>query len=94
MFLDEISKLTGLPINETFSEYKLINIGGKVLYVQNYLKLLVYNKNQIVLKIKSNEINVEGESLKILELESNSILIKGNIFKVYLSKEVSYEKSK
>lgn len=87
MFLDELSKITGLPISETFHDYKIINIGGKVIYVQNYIKLLTYNQEQIVLKIKNNELVIDGKDLKIAELGEKNILVKGHINKSYLSKE-------
>lgn len=87
MFLDELSKITGLPISETFKDYKIINVGGKVIYIQNYLKLLTYNQEEIVLKIKNNELIIEGKDLKIAELGEKNILIKGQINKSYLAKE-------
>lgn len=85
MFLDEIGKITKLPYDEIFNEYKITNIGGKILHVQNFLKLQSFSKELIVLKIKKNEINIAGSNLKISQLSSKSIYVSGNIAKTYLS---------
>lgn len=88
MFLDELSKAVGLPINEAYSDYKIVNVAGKAIYVQNYLKLLSYSTEQITLKLKTNNLVIEGTDLKIVELSNKNILIKGLINKNYLLKEV------
>jgi sporulation protein YqfC len=94
MFLDELYKITGLPFPETFNDYKLVNVAGKTIYVQNYLKLISYNKEKIVLKVKNNELNIDGKNLTISELSNKNILVKGYIFKSYLTKEtINNEKS-
>lgn len=86
MFINELTKITGLPFNEAYNDYKIINIGGKTIYVQNYIKLLVYNTENIVLKVKNNELNICGNNLKITELGLKDIIINGNIYKTFLSK--------
>ena len=91
MFVDEFSKITGLPISETLADYKLINMAGKAIYVQNYVKLLTYLPERVEFKIKNNSIIIEGEHLVIAQLSPKDALIKGNIFKSYLLREVRHE---
>jgi len=84
MFLDELSRITDLPLSETLKEYKVVNIAGKAIHVQNYVKLLHYSKEKIVLKIKKNELEIIGDALKIVELGPTDILCKGKIYETKL----------
>lgn len=86
-FLDELSNVTGLPFDEAYKDYKIVNLGGKAIYIQNYLKLLSYHKHEICLKIKNNEIIISGTNLIIKELGDKNLIITGNINSTYLRKE-------
>lgn len=87
MIFEEFSNAIGLPIGQTFKEYQYINVGGKFLCVQNYLKLLVYQPDKIVLKVRNNELIVDGKNLVISELEENTVIIKGEIRQISTAKE-------
>lgn len=86
MFIEELSKITGLPLDETLTNYTLTNVGGRVVSVSNYKKLVSYHPNKVVLKIKNNELIIEGNNLKIAELSGKNVIIKGEIIKSYLLK--------
>ena len=81
-FINEISELSGLPINEAAGGYKYINLGGRSVYVQNYKDVLSFSNEEIVLKLKDGELKIVGEDLNIKDLNLNSITIKGNILSV------------
>ena len=59
--------------------YKIINIGGKALYVQGYKSIEKFSDINIVLKIKNGSIFIKGEKLFVKELDSSSIYIVGTI---------------
>ncbi len=84
-FLDEFSKMIDLPMNEVIGNYAYFNMGGKLLYVQNYLKIISYSKERMVLKTKKDIINIEGVNLLIKELEKKNLVVSGKITNVFLS---------
>lgn len=84
-FVDEFAKFVDLPISEIVSKYKYINIGGELVCVQNYTKIISYSVEKVVLKAKRTILNIEGENLLIRELEKNNIVIVGKITSVSIS---------
>ena len=84
MFIEELSKLTGLPLEETFNEYKITNIAGRVVCVENYIKLVTYMPDKIEFKTKNNHLIIEGANLKIAQLNPKEAIITGKIYKSYL----------
>lgn len=92
-YLDELSKIIKMPINEIYKEYKIIYIGGRIVEILNFIKILCYSNEQIALKVKNNVINIEGSKLNIKELSKKDIVVGGNINKIYLSKEMIDEKN-
>ena len=90
-FLEEYSNILKLPINEISKDFKIILVGGKVIEIINYIKILTYSSAFVCLKIVNNEINIEGSNLIIKELSKKDMVISGNINKVYLSREILNE---
>ena len=93
-FNDEYSNILKLPFNEIINDYKIIYIGGKIIEILNYVKIIKYNENLIILKAKDNEINIEGFDLQIKELCKKDIVIVGSINKIYLSREYKNNEKK
>ena len=91
-FLEEYSNILKLPLNELSKDFKVILVGGKIIEILNYIKILTYNENYICLKILNNELNIDGSCLIIKELSKKDMIISGNINKIYLSKEILNEK--
>lgn len=95
MILKELSNIIGLPLSQTLQEYTVTNVGGRVVSVSNFGALVQYDNEKIVLKIKKNELVVEGFNLNITSLSAKEIVIKGKIIKTYLrSGSVPNEESK
>lgn len=59
--------------------FRYFNYGGKFICVQNFKDILVYSKEEIVLKLKSGEISLIGKEMTIKELSDNYIVISGVI---------------
>ena len=64
-FINELAETANLPINEVKNSTTFSVIDGKVLVVNNYKKILTYSKDFISLKIKDNELNIEGNQIRI-----------------------------
>lgn len=80
-FFDEIKK--GIDaIEPTLNSYNLVNISGKLLYVEGHKGLTLLSKDIISFKIKGGRINVEGKDLVLNELTENTMKIVGQIIKV------------
>ena len=78
-FLSEICSICKLPFNEVISDYKIIQISNRVIFIYNYIKLIDYSNSKIILKVKNDTLEISGENLFISQIDKNEILIKGNI---------------
>ncbi len=79
-FFGEIKQNLKAPIG--LETYNLINISGRLLYVEGHIGLVTLSKELISFKIKKGVILVEGSELVLSELSENTIKICGNIKKV------------
>ena len=68
-----------LDIYITSNEYRYYNIGGKAVYIENFIKIIAFSKEEIILKFKKGMFKVTGSELKIVELNKGSMLISGSI---------------
>ena len=62
--------------------FNLINISGKVLYVEGHLGLVTLSKEMISFKVKNAVIVVDGSEMILSELSENTLKITGEIKKV------------
>ncbi len=81
-FLDEIKNNLKKIDQKYLNNYNLINISGKILYVEGHCGLTILSKNIVAFKIKKGRVVVEGENLFLSELTFNTLKIEGNIKKV------------
>jgi len=79
-FFDEIKQ--NLKKNDFLPSYNLINLSGKILYVEGHCGLTILSSTVISFKIKKGRIIVEGTDLFLSELSQNTLKIEGNIKKV------------
>lgn len=84
IFVDEVSKMIGLPLEEISSEYKLMMVGSKMIRMSGYQKIISYQREKVILKIKNDTLLIEGKDLVIQEMEQNEIALVGKIDKIYL----------
>lgn len=81
-FFDEIKKsISKIEPNE-LSSYNLIDISGKILYVEGHLGLTELSKTLITFKVKHGRISVYGEDLILSELDLTTMKIAGKIAKI------------
>ena len=92
-YIREIADVTGLHINELNNMVGFSSVGGKALIVNNYIKLLSYANERVVLKTKDDELVIEGMNLSIKQMNKNDICLCGDIVRVYFASKVkSYDK--
>lgn len=78
-FFDEIKKASGS--GEVIDNYQIINISGKVVYVEGHRGLTSLSKEEIAFKVKGGRVVIEGSELVLAELTDTTIKICGNIKK-------------
>lgn len=76
-FVNDISE-----IKNTINGYRYQNYGGEILIVQGYKDILLFDEENIVLKLKTGELQIKGSNLTINEYSGNSVIIKGKIASV------------
>ncbi len=81
-FFEEIKKGIGSIDPNLINSYNLINISGKILYVEGHTGLTMLSKEMITFKVKKGRVIVEGKDLKMQELTENTMKIVGQISKV------------
>lgn len=62
--------------------FNIINISGKILYVEGHLGLVTLSKEEISFKVKKAVVIVEGSEMILSELTENTLKIIGKIKKV------------
>lgn len=77
-FFDEIKSKS----QEQLHDFNIVNMSGKLVYVEGHLGLTILSENLISFKIKSGKIVIEGENLFLSELTNNTLVIKGKIIKM------------
>ena len=81
-FFDEIkNKITGIDHN-FLNDYNIVNISGKILYVEGHQGLTIITSSQLAFKIKKGRVVIDGENFVLNELTDNTILLYGKINKV------------
>jgi len=59
--------------------YRYYNLGGRAVYIENFVRVNTFLPSEIVLKLKKGMIKVSGEELCIKELNKGCIFIEGKI---------------
>lgn len=81
-FFDEIKGNLKKIDQNILNSYNLINLSGKILYVEGHLGLTILTDSLIAFKVKKGRIEVSGNDLVLSELSQNTMKIEGNIKKV------------
>ena len=81
-FFDEIKGKLGKIDENFYNDFNIVNLSGKLLYIEGHKGLTILSSDMIALKVKKGRIVVEGRNLIMKELTENTILIEGYISKV------------
>ena len=66
---------------EFLNSYNIVNMSGKLLYVEGHCGVTVISKDLIAFKIKKGRVVVEGNDFIVKELTENTLLVQGEIKK-------------
>ena len=64
---------------------------GDSIWITNFIKIIKYGNEDIVLKIKDNNLIIMGESIKIMLMDKNEIVLKGKFDSISLEKKYKKE---
>lgn len=81
-FFDEIKKGIANVEPDLLNSYNIVNISGKILYVEGHKGLTTLSKELVAFKVKRGRIVVEGKNMYLNELTENTMKIVGEIVKV------------
>jgi len=87
-YINEILDMAKLPLDEIKNKVTISCVGGNILVINNYIKILSYSIKRIVLKIKDNELIVEGDNITIKQLDNRDISLVGNFARISFANEV------
>lgn len=76
-FFDEIKN--SLKNQKLTDRYNIINMSGRILYIEGHLGICRLSKEQITFKVKGGIITVQGSDLLLFELTDKTIKITGEI---------------
>lgn len=77
-FFDEIKSC----VKDINNKYNIVNVSGKLVYIEGHKGLSVLSKELICLRIKKGNIKIEGSNLQLKELYDECVKISGKIDKV------------
>jgi len=76
----EIEKLMNSA--ESSFNYRVVNLGGKTLYVEGFRFVVSLGESEIILQLKKQVLNIVGANLKVKYLDKTSCVIVGEIASV------------
>jgi len=82
MLIDNLDTFVTNELGITLKEYKYINIGGKVVYVEGQKGIVNLTKEEICFKVSKKHCIIKGSDLYIKYYDNNTALICGNIVSV------------
>lgn len=83
--LKELCEIVDVKYEEINSETKIYWYKN-ILVLNEYRKVLTYTRENILVSVKNNRLNIEGEDLKINMLSKEELIVSGKIGKVYFEK--------
>jgi len=78
-FFDEIIEKSELPIDLLNGGFRIVNFSNKCVYVENYVNIVDFCREQITVKLKKGIIKFIGKNLMIKNLNLECLMITGQI---------------
>ena len=78
-FLEDIEKLTSLPFELLKNGFRIINFCNKCVYVENFKNIVLFEPENISIKLPKGMLTILGKNLKLSKLNVSSIVINGEI---------------
>ena len=80
-FFDELKSRAKFD-DDLLSQYNMVNISGKLLYIEGHKGVTTISSTSVEFYIKRGKVKVEGENLFLIEMTQNTLLLRGEIKKV------------
>ena len=84
-FLEEISTLSGLPLDIVNKGFRVINLSNRAVYVEGFTGLIDVERHEIGIKLKKGIIKLNGENLSIKNINLDTLLVVGDIRSIEMS---------
>lgn len=81
-FLEEIDNYVSKEYGITFNEYRYVNLGGKVLYIEGHTGINILNDKEMSFKIKKKILTIKGEELIVKYFDKSTAIVEGRIIQV------------
>jgi len=78
--MDEIERL--MQSVETSANYRIVNLGGKSLYVEGLKSVICFGDEEMRFQLKREVVIISGTNLKVKYLDSSTCVINGEISSV------------
>ncbi len=75
--MSEIEKL--MQSAETSFDYRVVNLGGKSVYIEGIKSVVRLEKNEMIFQLKNCPLCVVGKDLKVKYLDKTTCVIVGKI---------------
>lgn len=80
--LDEIDSIVAKEYGITFNDYRLVNISGKVLYIEGHTGINLLGNKEMSFKVKKKILTIRGENLTVKYFDKSTAMILGKIVQV------------
>lgn len=68
-----------LPLEVTINMPRIMILGNREIFVENYIALAEYKKDRIKLITKLGMTEIAGDNFEIILMKQNNIAIRGNV---------------
>lgn len=79
-FIDEITSHIAKEYGVTIQDYRLINLGGKCVYIEGHTGIKLLGDEEILFFVKKKVLSVKGEKLTVKYFDNNTAVVEGVIF--------------
>ena len=78
-FFEEIVKMSGLPLDIFNNGFRIINFSNRTVFIEGFVNIVSFENYEIIIKLKSGIVKIQGNDLKIKNMNLETILIVGKI---------------
>ncbi len=84
MLLNELDNYITQELGVTLKEYKYINVGGKLVYVEGQRGIVDLGKEEISFKVNNKKCTIKGSDLYIKYYDKTTAIVCGSIVSVVI----------
>jgi sporulation protein YqfC len=85
-FFAEITRLTGLPVEEALQGFRVTLVSGRACYIMRHTGIVEFSSECVIFKAGKRRLVVRGEGLTIKNLTHDDAVVIGEIAEVKAEK--------